>query len=270
MKLAARLLAVSAVCALWLAGPSAAWPAEPPAAKVVAVSGQVQAGGRALKTGDAVAEGDEIASGPEGRATLEFADRTVLFVRTDSRLHIEKQLRLDSGAVEVVVPQQGAPGFGIVSQSGNVTTRGAAFRARARPEGLLVEVVEGSVAVAGTAGAQVVVEAGHGTLVKRAEAPLAPVKLLDAPDISGIAALQEKAVVRLRFAPLAGAVRYRVVVAADRDLRDVIVESRPRRPDLRLLELDDGEYFYGVRAIDELGLDGREVRGAFRLKMPAQ
>jgi len=269
MKLTFKFAAAIAVCTLWLAGQPAAWSAAPAVAKVIALTGEVRADGRALKAGDTVAEGEAIVSGVEGRAMIEFADRTLLRVRTESRLRIETPLRLDSGAIEAVVPKQG-PGFGISSPTGNVTTRGAAFRARARPEGLLVEVTGGAVTVSGPAGGPVAVEAGYGMLVKPNEAPLAPVRLLVAPDISGIDALQERQVARLHFAPLPGAVRYRVLVAADRDLRNVIVESRPRRPDLRVLELGDGEYFYGVRAIDELGLDGLEARGSFRLKMQAR
>jgi hypothetical protein len=280
MKPASNFFAVFALCALWLVGQPAAWPAEPAAARVIALSGEMRAGGHALKVGDTVVEGEEISSGLGGRATLEFAGRTVVHIRTDSRLRIqthrgsgassaqsEIRLLLDSGAVDVSVAKQGAPSFAIASPSGNLAAvRGTELRARTRVEAMLVEVLEGAVTVAGTAGGQVVVGAGYGTQVKPAQAPLAPVRLLRAPDISGVAQLLERPVVRLRFAPLAGAVRYRIVAAADRDLREVIVDSRPRRPDMRILGLDDGEYFFGVRAIDALDLDGLEVRGRFRLK----
>jgi hypothetical protein len=279
MNLAASLLPVCALGALWFAGASAAWSADPAAARVVALSGQVQSGARALKVGDTVAEGEELRSGVEGRATLEFADGSVLRVRTDSRLRIEThrsegapalfetRLRLESGAVEASVPIAGGPRFAVDSPMANLVARGTQFRARARPEAMLVEVVAGSVTVRGAAGGEVTVDSGYGTQVKPAEAPLAPVKLLDPPDISGIAELHETPVVRLRFAPVPGAVRYRIVLGTDRDLREVIVESRQRRPDIRLLELDDGEYFYAVRAIDALNLDGLEARGRLRLKM---
>ena len=279
MKSGSGFFAVFALCALWLAGPPAAWPAEPAPARVIALSGEVLAGGRALKIGDTVAENEEIASGLEGRATLEFADRSVLRVRTDSHVRVEAhrgsgspeqleiRLRLVSGALEATVAKHGTQSFVIATPSGNLAAvRATEFRARARPEGVLVEVLAGSVAVTGTSGGRVAVDAGYGTQVKPGQAPLAPVRLLRAPDISGIAQLQERPVVRLRFAPLAGAVRYRIVAAADRDLREVIVDSRPRRPDLRVLQLNDGEYFYAVRAIDALDLDGLEVRGRFRLK----
>jgi hypothetical protein len=279
MKLSSNLLAAFAACVLLVGGRPAAWSAEPAVAKVIAISGDVQARGRALKAGDTVAEGEEVASGPESRATLEFSDRSLVRVRTDSRLRIEAhrgsgapaqagiRLRLESGAIEVIVAKPGTPGFAIHFPSGSATAAsGSEFRARARVEATLVEVVEGTVAVAGAAGTPVEVNAGYGTQLKAAEAPLPPVKLLAAPDVSGIAALQQRPMARLRFAPLAGAVRYRIVAAADRDLREVIVESRPRRPDMRILELDDGEYFYGIRAIDALGLDGLEARGGFRLQ----
>jgi hypothetical protein len=232
-----------------------------------------------LKPGDGVAEGVEIESGRGSHATLEFTGRTVVRIKSDSRLVIdvhrasaalatefETRLQLISGALEASVAAQRAPNFSIASPSGSIAVRAADLRARSGDGAMLVEVMEGSVAVAGTAGGQVTVDAGYGTRVKSGEAPLAPVKLLAAPDISGAAQLQRRPVARLRFAPLAGAERYRIVTATDRDLRDVVVENTLRRPDARMVDLRDGEYFYGVRAIDALGLEGTEARGGFRLK----
>jgi hypothetical protein len=256
------------------------WAAEPAPARVIALGGDVRAGGRGLAIGDGVSEGDEIASGRSSYATLEFTDHTLVRIRPDTRLRVEghratavpagidTRLRLDSGALEVVVAQRRAPNFIIASLWGNITVRGTDFRARGGDEAMLVEVLEGAVDVTGTAGASGLarVEAGYGTLVRPMEAPLAPVKLLAAPDVSGIAELHERPVVRLRFAPLTGAQRYRIVAATDRDLLDVVVENTQRRPDVRMVDLRDGDYFYGVRAIDALGLEGAEARGRIRLK----
>lgn len=278
MKPGSILFAVFAACALWLAGLPAAWCAEPAAARVTVLSGEARAGGRALKMDDTVAEGEEIVTGVGGRVTLEFTDRSVVRVRTDSRLRIEAhrgsgapaefetRLRLDSGAVEAIVPARGAPGFGIASPSGTLVTRDAEFRVRARADAMLVEVLAGTVVVAGKAGGEVAVGPGLGTRVSPAGAPLAPVKLLEAADISGVAAAQHKPMAELRFAPLAGAARYRIVVAASRDPGEPIFDSRPRRPDMRLVELQDGEYIYSVRGVDALGLEGLEARGRFLQK----
>ncbi len=282
MKPEAKHLAVISACVLWLAGLSAAWSADPLAgqgvAKVVALSGEAKAGARALKIGDGVAKGEEITSGRGSYATFEFTDQSVVRVMSDSRLRIEAhrlpaplaeietRLRLGAGALEATVARRRAPNFTVVSMWGSITVRGTTFRARGSDESMLVEVLEGRVAVTGNTGGPVAVNAGFGTRVTVMEAPLAPVELLRAPDISRAAALQQRPVVRLRFAPLAGAQRYRVVTATDRDLREVVVENTQRRPDVRMVDLRDGEYFYAVRAIDELGLEGPEARGRFLLK----
>lgn len=283
MKSGSFLPAVFVACALCLAEPPAAGSAEPAAgtavAKVIALSGEARAGTRILQVGGGIAVGENIMSGRGGYATIEFSDYSVIHINPDTRLRIEThrassapgafetRLRLGAGALEAAVARRGAPDFSIASLSGSIATRGADFRVRGGDEAMLVEVLRGSVAVAGTSGWQTVtVDAGHGTRVRAMEAPLVPVKLLGAPDASSVAQLQQRPVVRLRFAPLAGAQSYRIVAAMDRDLREVILENMQRRPEVRMVDLRDGEYFYGVRAIDALGLEGAEARGRFRLK----
>jgi len=246
---------------------------------VIALSGEAKAGGRALQVGGNVAAGEEITSERVSYLTLEFGDRSTVRIGPDSRLRIEAHraasargefetlLQLDTGTLEASVARRRAPGFSIATPLGRITARGADIRVRGGEEALLVEVLEGSVVVAGAhARGGVTVDAGYGTRVKPNEAPLAPVRLLGAPDITGIVELQHRPVVRLRFAPRAGAQRYRIVAATDRELREVVVENTQRRPDVRMVDLRDGEYYFGVRAIDALGLEGADARGRFRLK----
>lgn len=245
----------------------------------MALSGEAKAGARVLRVGGPVAVGEDITSGGGGYATIEFSDGSLVRIKPDSRLRIEThraaassgefetRLRLGAGALEATVAKRGVPEFSIVLMSGSIATRGADFRVRVGDEAIVVEVLEGSVAVADNSASQAkIVDAGHGTRVRAMQAPFAPVKLLDAPDISAVAELQQRPVVRLRFAPLAGAQSYRIVAATDRDMREVILENTQRRPEVRMVNLRDGEYFYGVRAVDALGLVGAEARGRFRLK----
>ena len=244
----------------------------------MALSGEVKAGARTLKLGDGVAEADEITSGRVSHASFEFTDRSIVRMAPDTRLRIEAyrapavpdeaetRLRLVAGAIEANVPRRRNPGFSVVSMSGSIAVRGTQFRVRGGDESMLVEVLEGRVAVTGAGGAQVAVNAGYGTRVRLNEAPLAPVSLLRAPDVSHVATLQQRPVVRLRFETVAGAQRYRVLAATDLDLHEVVLENIQRRTDVRMIDLRDGEYFFGVRAVDEFGLEGEEARGRFRLK----
>lgn len=251
---------------------------QPASAKVISVAGEVKAGERVLKSGDTVAEGEELTSGPAGYATLQFADGSMLRVGALSRVTVEShkaapsladfetRLRLGAGAIEAVVAKQRAQDFRVRTPTANMAVRGTEFRVRSGEAASQAEVTGGRVGVAGDKGGEVAVNEGFGTVVRQGEAPLPPVKLLDAPDLSGVAERQERPVVRIAFPAVAGAAMYRLLVTDDKDLRNVVVDAPMHRPVMRIVDLRDGEYFYAVRAIDKLGLEGREARGRFLLK----
>lgn len=248
------------------------------AVRVLAVTGEVRAGARMLKVGDAVAEGETVESSPSGHATLEFADGSVLRVKGRTRVTVEAhrgaptlsefetRLRLGAGAIEAAVAKQRKQDFRVITPTANMAVRGTEFRVRADEETARSEVTEGLVGVAGARGREVGVAAGFGTLVRQGEAPATPVRLLGAPDLSGVPDLQERPVVRIGFPALPGAVQYRFLVADDPELRNVVLETGVRGPLVRIVDLRDGDYHYAVRGVDALGLEGRESRARFRLR----
>ena len=221
--------------------------------RVVALAGEVKSGERGLKSGDALAEGDRVRSGPTGHATLEFADKSVVQVKPGTELVLEghkaspsltdfeTRLRLGAGAIEAVVARQRAQQFRVRTPTANMAVRGTAFRVRDVDGSTQAEVTEGRVAVAGDKGREVALDAGFGTVVRAGEAPAAPVRLLEAPDLSGVPELHERPTVRIMFARLAGAVSYRFVAAEDREMRNVVAETPLRGPAARLVDLRDGE-----------------------------
>lgn len=91
---------------------------------------------------------------------------------------------------------------------------------------------------------------------------------LDAPDISGIAELQETTTVRLRVPPLPGATRYRFRAATDREFQKIVIDTLQRRPEVRIVNLRDDEYYFGVRGVDANGTQGLEALGRFKLLRP--
>ena len=246
--------------------------------RVIAVAGDVRAGERLLKLGDVVAEGETVASGANGYATLEFSDRSVLRVKAQTRVTLEAhrgapslaefetRLKLGAGAIEAAVAKQRKQDFRVITPTANMAVRGTEFRVRGDEAATRTEVTEGRIGVSGARGGEVPVAADFGTLVRQGEAPAAPVRLLGAPDLSRVAELQERPVVRIGFPALETATGYRVVVAEDADLRNVLVETAVRGPLVRIIDLRDGDYFYGVRGVDALGLEGRESRARFRLR----
>ena len=73
---------------------------------------------------------------------------------------------------------------------------------------------------------------------------------------------------RLVVPPLAGAAAYRFRAAADQDFREIVIDSVQRRPQVRIVNLRDGEYYFGVRGVDANGLQGQEALGRFKLARP--
>lgn len=247
-------------------------------ARVLVVAGEVKSGERVLKSGDTVGEGERLLSGASGYAMLEFADHSVVHLKPASELAVEVQraaparsefetrLRLGAGAIEAVVAKPRVQQFHVRTPTADLAVRGAAFRARSAEGGTQVEVTEGRVAIGGGTGRDLDVDAGFGTVTRPSEGPAAPVRLLAAPDLAGVAERQERPSVRIAFARLPGAVGYRIVAATDAEMRSIVAESALRSPTARLLNLRDGDYFYTVRGVDALGLEGLEARGRFRLR----
>ena len=73
---------------------------------------------------------------------------------------------------------------------------------------------------------------------------------------------------RLIVPPLAGATGYRFRVATDKEFLKIVTETMQRRPEVRIVDLRDGEYYYGVRGVDANGLHGQEASGRFKLVRP--
>ena len=247
---------------------------------VLSVTGEVQMNGQALKPGDQVPEGAQLTSGAGSNARIEFADRSVVTLKSGTALRIEAhkrnpklsefetRLRLGAGEVEAVVTKQRAPNFRIYAPTGNIAVRGTNYRVRGGDAVNMFEILEGNIDVSGAVGGTVPVGAGFGTVVRRGERPIPPVQLLEAPDISSIATLQETTTVRLTVPPLPGATSYLFRAATDAEFREIVIETVQRRPEVRIVDLRDAEYFYGIRGIDPNGLQGQEALGRFRLVRP--
>ncbi|MDE2503843.1 MAG: FecR domain-containing protein, partial [Burkholderiales bacterium] len=250
-------------------------------ASVLSVSGSVQgADGAALRPGQGVAAGGAVATGADGQATIRLVDGTLLHLRPDSRLEVRESLRLpdvgatrsgarlDRGRVEIKAApaQAGQPGFSIDTPQGVLGVRGTEFRvaAAATTHG---EVLEGTVAMAGSPGAAAVpVHAGYGSVIDAGGHVAPPVRLLDAPGVAGLPTLQQQVLVRFSPQPVPGAVAYRGEVARDARFDTVLADVTSATPQLRFAGLPDGDYVLRVRAIDAHGLEGRDAEHAFRLK----
>lgn len=247
-------------------------------ARVIALAGDVRVGERSLQVGDRVAEGEQVASGANSHATLEFGDRSILRIRPGTRVTVEAhrvapslqefetRLRLGAGAIEAAVTRQRSQDFRVRTPTANMAVRGTEFRVRGDEKGTQAEVMEGRVGVAGAKGKELLVGAGFGTVVLPGQEPGGLVRLLPAPDLSRVATLQERPIVRIAFPEVDGAQGYRFVAAEDADFTRLVAFGELRGPVVRLVDLQDGEYFFAVRGLGPAGFEGAEARNRFRLK----
>ena len=132
-------------------------------------------------------------------------------------------------------------------------------------------MLEGLVSVTGSDAARALdLNAGFGTRVEKGKPLLPPVKLAAAPDLSSAAKLQERPVLRFKFADSPGAPAaasgYRAQVAADSAFADMRAEAVFKTTEAKFADLADGQYFLRVRAIDAQGIEGTDATIPFRLK----
>ena len=256
---------------------------------VRAVSGAHSAPGApaALTLGASLAEGAQVTTGKDGYVTLKLQDGFTVRVQSESQMQMERMrtyagvgvfesaMRLISGRVESLVRGPGdktQTRHSVTTPLATLATRGTEFRVTmdARNNQTRGEVLDGVVGVgAGNAPAakdEKQLHAGFGSVVDAAKNVSDPIKLLDAPDVSKLAKLQQRTLLRYVLAAQAGAHSYRAQVARDEAFNGVIAELVSVSPELRIANIADGAYFLRVRAVDARGFEGRDATHAFTLK----
>lgn len=257
---------------------------EPADMKVLAAQGDVQADGTKLAAGGAVKEGQKLATGENGFVTLQLADGSTLTVQSKSKVNVDNARKLAntggvldtvfkvvSGRVEAGVERQRGPAarFEVKTDTSTMGVRGTKFRVAADEGGKVArsEVLTGKVGVsaAGVAAAELGLDAGFGTLVEAGKAPLPPVALLPAPGLGGVPTRFERTQFAFRIEPVPGAKAYRAQVARDEGFKDVQADVLANGTEIPLRGLPDGEFFLRVRAVDSLGLEGKDAQRGFTM-----
>ena len=244
---------------------------------------------QALKAAMALLGGDVVLTGNQSSVSLRFADGTRTLVGPNSRLQLDRlvrlgpggtvdsRVRLDNGSLETQVPPEKPPKrFEIRTPTANLSVRGTEFRSRTDGTRSLAEVLQGRVA----AGPQTV-NAGFG-VVATASGVGAPRTLLAPPNLSGMPDRVERVPLHLAIATEVGReIRPEVVSQAGLlRYRAQIFEADPANPGGRLLldgifdqpfaqwpdNLADGRYELRVRALDAEGIEGIAGSKAFTLK----
>ena len=239
-----------------------------------------------LALGATLAEGATVVTGKDGYATLKLPDGSTVRVQSGTEVKVERMrtypdlgmlesaMRVMSGRVESLVQkfrpdEKKQTRHGVKTPLANMAVRGTEFRVTMDPQSNNTrgEVLEGSVAVAAEGGKQAkALNAGFGSVVDASKTVSDPIALLAAPDVTRLAQLQERTILRFPLPAVTGASGYRAQVAKDAAFSAVVAEIVSTSPELRVTNVDDGGYFLRVRAVDPRGLEGRDSTHAFSLK----
>jgi len=226
-------------------------------------------GDSVARAGDEVAAGSRVRTGEQSSVMLRFDDGSRVLMRQTSELRLlqtDKRalgggflvtLELVRGGLENMVTPRTSPDnrFEIRSPAAVAAVRGTRFRVNANDQSTWTEVLEGTVDVANATG-QVQAGAGLGTLAQLGRAPLAPVPLLAAPDLSALPARLERLPIDWQLTPVPGAVAYRTQLAPDAGFTTIVSDEVSTAPRARVLDIADDNYVMRVQAIAADGLEG--------------
>jgi hypothetical protein len=265
------------------------------AARVVATSGPVE---RAygykqyapLAVGMTLGEGDQVRTGDQGFVTLELADGSHVTVSPDATVVIgtlretvltgatDRVIQLHQGEVdsEVTHATKKDDRFQIRSPSVVAGVRGTQFRVNydSNAQQTAVEVLDGAVGVDPASAAapppgvplqasQQLVAARFGSITGAGAAIGAPVELLPAPALTEPGKTQDGKTVAFDLTGDPQAAGYRVQIARDADLLDLIRDMRVSEPHADVGALPDGTYFVRIAALSSTGLEGLPQTYAF-------
>jgi hypothetical protein len=267
----------------------------PSQAKVISLSGDVQAGGTALTLGAAVPEGTRVQTGANSSAVVQLGDGSQIKLLPNTLAQVVSNrdyamrdasasgsttwfsglIRLSQGALETLATKltNRANPLQIETPTSLVGVRGTQFRVAfddPASKNARTEVLEGLVRAdnpAQQSGADLPM--GTGALVKPAEKDIRVVKLLDAPDLSAIPAEVVKPQGNWPLPMLAGASAYRVQVASDSQFNQIVRDLKVTGGDTQLGSLVVGSWYARVRGIDAQGLEGFDAVKQLVVRNPA-
>ena len=236
-----------------------------------------------LRGGEEARLGDRLSTGSDSSVAVRFADDTILTLHASSEMRfdhlsahgetgmVDSRLNLLEGRLDTRVTPAAGPGsrFEIHTPAAVSAVRGTEYRASATAVSANIEVIEGSVEVEG-AGEQALLPEGFGTRVEQGSPPLPPRELLPAPQLSVLPAPIESIGFPLRWSPVAGATRYRIEIAATAAYESILWDQLTDSEQVNLPDLADASYHLRLRAIDELGLEGREDKAVLALNARPQ
>ena len=219
---------------------------------------------------DPVPQGSRIQTEADSAIEVTFEDDASLLLRSHTALglmvserkgalHLIRRIFLEMGrSVNHVKQATGTESrMTIETPSAVALVRGTRFRVTTDTTGAMrTEVLDGVVRVANAA-REVELTPGEGILATRDDPALMPRKLLPPPDLTEPQPLYRQFPLQFEFSPVPDAKGYRVMLARERQFKDVVrevvIEPQAR---MNIVGLEDGLYFLQARSLDAAGLEG--------------
>lgn len=259
----------------------------PTPAQVIVVYGDVLAttlssNQRKINKGDSLTQGDTVQTGKNSLAKLLFADSSVIEIQSNSSLSIVDSfkyagketyvtnVKLTRGRTSVAANPNHAVGntMQVATPSAIAAVRGTQFRVGADGDIALQETLEGQVAFSAS-GQEILLAKGYGSLAEKDKAPLPPIVLPSAPDVSAFPKLMESIPVVFNLAPQQDAAAWVSQLALDAEFTQIVNEQVIQTTSLSFADLADGQYYLKLRAQDSHGLQGSDAVHAFSVKVRA-
>ena len=224
--------------------------------------------------------GTSLLTGKNSLAKIRFADGSMTNVQSNSNLNIKSsfqyagietyviELKLAQGRTDTTANPTHQIGnrMQIETPSAVAAVRGTEFRVGADGDLALQETLEGQVGFS-AAGQEVLLAKGFGSAVEKDKAPLPPIALPDAPDVSTFANQFDALLVVFNLTPQADAVAYVAQLALDPDFTQILNEQLIKSTQLSFDHLPNGQYYLKIRAQEQHGLQGKDAIHAFNVKL---
>jgi LysM repeat protein len=218
---------------------------------------------------DRIVEGSSLRTQKESEVEIQFKNGDSWDQRSDSTANVTSArqkgdfalhklfLRIGKSITTIKKATGRESRFEIDTPSAVCAAKGTEFRTSVDEyEATRSEVLEGTIDIEAY-DQRLSINEGEGVLVKKGEPPQKPRKLLLPPQVLNIRAIYKRLPLELAFQKIEGAISYRVVLARDREIRDVLKEMVIQPDDMfTFSQLDEGTYYLQTQSIDSIGLEG--------------
>ena len=231
-----------------------------------------------VTVGQQLSMGSALETAAKSTLHIRFADGSIVTMQPNSTLKldalsmyggggmVDTKLRLQQGGVAIKANPQHVPGntMQIFTPTAVAAVRGTDFRLSAEPKITRQETLQGKVGLL-SAGQEVQVSKGFGSLSTDGQAPSAPVPLLAAPDTSKLPTQFEALPIQFEMQAQASAVAWVGSVHQASSAEALSDQGKSKGTHLSFNDLPDGKYILKVRAKDQSGFEGYDAGHKFTL-----